>query len=135
MGILRYEISNFALPGSESLHNLKYWRLEPYCGFGLDAHSFDGVRRWANPEKIADYLNGARSEVTATDRAEEHFFVGLRLSSGIQPTDAERSRFAEPIARWVQAGMLEAHDNRLRLSNRGVLLSNEVLQEFVGAAY
>jgi coproporphyrinogen III oxidase-like Fe-S oxidoreductase len=43
MGIHRYEISNFARPGFESLHNLKYWQLEPYAGFGADAHSFDGA--------------------------------------------------------------------------------------------
>ena len=41
-GIARYEISNFARPGFESRHNLKYWRREPYLGFGADAHSFDG---------------------------------------------------------------------------------------------
>ena len=50
MGIARYEISNFARPGIESLHNLKYWLLEPYIGFGADAHSFDGRRRWSNVE-------------------------------------------------------------------------------------
>jgi oxygen-independent coproporphyrinogen-3 oxidase len=47
-GIPRYEISNFARPGFESRHNLKYWRREPYLGFGADAHSFDGSMRWQN---------------------------------------------------------------------------------------
>ena len=51
-GIHRYEISNFARPGAESIHNLKYWRREPYFGFGADAHSFDGVMRWQNPESV-----------------------------------------------------------------------------------
>jgi oxygen-independent coproporphyrinogen-3 oxidase len=55
-GIRRYEISNFARPGWESKHNLKYWRLEPYVGFGADAHSFDGVRRWQNAETAAEYV-------------------------------------------------------------------------------
>jgi oxygen-independent coproporphyrinogen III oxidase len=133
MGIVRYEISNFARPGAESRHNLKYWHLEPYVGFGLDAHSFDGTRRWSNPEQLADYLAGAHTDpAVETNRTEEHFFVGLRLSSGIEPTTEEWSRFAEPIARGTSAGMLEAQDGRLRLSDRGVLLSNEVLQEFVG---
>ena len=45
LGIERYEISNFAKRGHESLHNLKYWRMEPYTGFGSDAHSFDGCER------------------------------------------------------------------------------------------
>ena len=52
----RYEISNFARPGFESRHNLKYWRLEPYVGFGADAHSFDGATRWQNVESPADYV-------------------------------------------------------------------------------
>ena len=59
MGIARYEISNFARPGFESRHNLKYWKLEPYVGFGADAHSFDGRTRRQNPESIEDYLSGA----------------------------------------------------------------------------
>ncbi len=58
LGIARYEISNFARPGHESRHNLKYWRLEPYVGFGADAHSFDGSIRRQNPESLADYLAG-----------------------------------------------------------------------------
>src|SRR5580698_4096817 len=55
MGIVRYEISNFARPGFESLHNLKYWRLERYAGFGADAHSFDGVMRSQNIESPSEY--------------------------------------------------------------------------------
>ena len=57
MGIERYEISNFARPGFESLHNLKYWRLEPYVGFGADAHSFDGALRWQNVESPSEYVS------------------------------------------------------------------------------
>ncbi len=57
-GIARYEISNFAKPGFESLHNLKYWRLEPYLGFGADAHSFDGTCRWQNCEEVEAYVKG-----------------------------------------------------------------------------
>ena len=56
LGIQRYEISNFATPGGQSRHNLKYWKLEPYVGFGADAHSFDGRMRRQNPESAAGYL-------------------------------------------------------------------------------
>ncbi len=56
MNISRYEISNFARPGSESRHNLKYWNMEPYWGFGADAHSFDGKRRWGNLTAPAEYV-------------------------------------------------------------------------------
>jgi oxygen-independent coproporphyrinogen III oxidase len=133
MGIRRYEISNFAQNGCESRHNLKYWRLEPYIGFGLDAHSFDGTQRWSNPDNLATYLAQptAQRQFTPTDPAEEHFFVGLRLTEGIQPTSEEWSRFAEPIGKWMQAGMLERHGERLYLSPPGVLVSNEIFQEFL----
>ncbi len=132
IGIKRYEISNFAAEGKQSLHNLKYWNLDPYIGFGLDAHSFDDGRRWSNPETIEQYLDATCREASCdTDPAEEHFFVGLRLMAGIEPSTGEWSRFAEPIAKWVSYGMLEQHGNRLRFSDRGVLVSNEILQDFI----
>src|SRR5579875_3555037 len=132
LGLARYEISNFARAGFESRHNLKYWQLEPYIGFGLDAHSFDGSRRWSNPDTLEAYLAvPARPDMLSTDASEEHFFVGLRLMRGIQPTAEEWSRFAEPIAKHLHTGMLQRRGDRLRLSNRGVLLSNEIFQEFI----
>src|SRR5581483_2786849 len=72
-GIHRYEISNFARPGWESLHNLKYWRREPYIGFGSDAHSFDGAMRWQNVELARDYVGceSPRMQETPADAAEE----------------------------------------------------------------
>ncbi len=137
-GLPRYEISNFAQQGWESRHNLKYWRREAYAGFGLDAHSFDGNLRWSNPDTLDAYFNQQdntssqwHDERSTTDAGEEHFFVGLRLMSGIEPTAGEWSRFAAPIERWLSAGMLEREGALLRLSDRGVLLSNEVLQEFI----
>src|SRR4029078_13186942 len=83
LGLERYEISNFARPGFESRHNLKYWRREPYLGFGADAHSFDGECRWQNPESMDGYLRGSKPERTLVDPVAEHFFLGLRLSKGI----------------------------------------------------
>jgi len=136
LGYRRYEISNFARPGSESLHNLKYWNLEPYVGFGLDAHSYDGTFRWGNPDALDAYLKQSGSPDSACERErvdnlEERFFVGLRLTDGIRPTKAEWSRFAAPIRKWTGLGMLEQENGALRLSSKGVLISNEVFQEFL----
>src|SRR5438477_2155786 len=95
IGTHRYEISNFAQPGFESLHNLKYWKLEPYLGFGSDAHSFDGATRSQNVESPREYVNRvrlnhpARLASTQANSAEERFFVGLRLSEGILPHPEE----------------------------------------------
>jgi oxygen-independent coproporphyrinogen III oxidase len=131
-GIARYEISNFARPGFESRHNLKYWRREPYLGFGADAHSFDGVSRWQNPESIEDYLRGSKPERTPADPAAEQFFLGLRLSKGITSDNpGDWSAFQPAIERLIRDGLLETDDTALRLTARGVLLSNEVFAEFV----
>jgi oxygen-independent coproporphyrinogen-3 oxidase len=132
LGIQRYEISNFARPGFESVHNLKYWQLAPYIGFGADAHSFDGRLRWQNVESPADYASRApRMESIAANLAEEKFFVGLRLSGGIRPSPDEWRTFAAPIRRFVDEGLLESQAGTLRLTGRGVMLSNEVFQEFL----
>ena len=127
-GIDRYEISNFARPGFESRHNLKYWRREPYLGFGADAHSFDGTWRWQNPESIEEYLRGSKPERTVADPTGEQFFLGLRLSKGIE---GDWSAFRPAIERLIRDGLLESDETALRLTARGVLLSNEVFAEFV----
>ena len=128
MGIARYEISNFARPGFESKHNLKYWKREPYLGFGSDAHSFDGTMRWQNPESPAEYVANPRAIArTPADARSEKYFLGLRLTEGVEP-DA----FPETIQRFVVDGLLERAGGRVRLTPRGVMLSNEVFAEFVG---
>ncbi len=147
LGIPCYEISNFARPGFESRHNLKYWTLEPYAGFGADAHSFDGVSRRGNVESPAGYVDCIERGISPCSTtepahpAQERFFVGLRLRAGIRPRAEEWRRFAAPIRRFVEAGLLEIDGGpglpeidggpSLRLTRRGVLLSNEVFQEFL----
>ncbi len=138
-GLRRYEISNFAHPGSESLHNLKYWHREPYLGFGSDAHSFDGVTRWQNVETALEYVERAekgeavRVDSTRPDPMEEKFFVGLRLTEGVQPNDADWLRFGTAFEHHIATGMIESTDGRLRLTNRGIMVSNEIFQEFLAA--
>ncbi len=133
LGIARYEISNFARPGYESHHNLKYWRLEPYIGFGADAHSFDGEQRWQNIESVTDYAEceSPRGETVTANLAEEKFFVGLRLTEGIRPNSEDWRRYRVPIRRFLDVGLLENDSGRLRLTPRGVMISNEVFQEFL----
>jgi oxygen-independent coproporphyrinogen III oxidase len=138
-GIHRYEISNFAKPGFESPHNLKYWRREPYIGFGSDAHSFDGVRRWQNVETAQDYVRrwrggeSSRVEITTPDPVEEKFFVGLRLTEGVEPDLSDWQRFGPAFERFLSGGVMERVGNRLRLTPRGIMVSNEVFQEFLTA--
>lgn len=123
-GIVRYEISNFARPGQESSHNLKYWRLEPYFGFGADAHSFDGRMRWQNTDHVVEYR---KSEPEEADRERERYWVGLRLLEGVEIEPV----WVETAQRLAAQGLLEWKGSRARLTDQGVLLSNEVFQEFI----
>jgi oxygen-independent coproporphyrinogen-3 oxidase len=136
MGLARYEISNFARPGFESRHNLKYWTRQPYAGFGADAHSFDGTIRKRNAESAREYIDrmAAHGEACVEEtpaRDDERFFLGLRLDAGVRPDPSEWRRFEAPIRRFLDGGLLVREGEALRLSRRGVLLSNEVFQEFV----
>lgn len=133
MGIARYEISNFARPGFESRHNLKYWLREPYLGFGADAHSFLGDTRSQNAETAADYVaRMERGESPAVEQSPssqgEQFYLGLRLNRGV---DADWSPYALEVDRFIRDGLLEREGNRLRLTSRGILLSNEVFAGFL----
>lgn len=138
-GIARYEISNFARPGMESLHNLKYWKLAPYVGFGSDAHSFDGVLRWQNAEQATDYVarwqNGGRvhDEKTPAHATDEKFYVGLRLSEGVVADAADWRTHGDAFERCLSTGMMVRDGERLRLTPRGVMVSNEVFEEFLTA--
>lgn len=143
-GYAQYEISNFARPGYESRHNSKYWRLEPIYGFGVSAHSFDGVERYANERDTAKYVSliegGGSAEVTREkiDAASEFAFLGLRLEEGIDLSDYRR-RFAIDIAekyrsdldRLRDAGLIGINADRVRLTEKGKLFSNEVFAVFV----
>jgi len=148
-GYIQYEISNFALPGSESRHNRKYWRLEPYVGLGAGAHSFDGERRWANESAAETYTAKlARGEspiaelrrITPDEQVEEFFFLGLRQAEGIRLSDARRrwgksalGQFESVIVELAERDLLVRLDDRVRLTDHALLVSNEVFQEFLAA--
>jgi oxygen-independent coproporphyrinogen-3 oxidase len=146
-GYAQYEISNFALPGFESRHNQRYWRVEPYVGLGAGAHSFDGRCRWANeaaPEVYQEKLAHGAPIITewhllgTNEQLEEFFFLGLRQVQGVNLT-AARQRWGEGhVALWqprigtlAAEGWLEVDADRIRLSQHAYLISNEVFQEFV----
>jgi oxygen-independent coproporphyrinogen III oxidase len=151
-GLRQYEISNFARRGAESRHNLRYWRREPYLGVGLDAHSMlrgwndggDGnVVRFGNTDDLADYLSGEmEAEVERVDRAaelEEGWFLGLRLVEGVSLA-ALRAEFGgeaveafdDVVAELVDDGLLTRAGERVALTTRGRMLSNEVFVRFLG---
>lgn len=140
MGYRQYEISNFALPGRESRHNLKYWEGLPYLGFGVDAHSYDGFERRSNVDSVEEYIarlergeppTASREIVDDRRRAEERLFLGLRQNAGVALTADDHERYGGEISHLATAGLIEFSGGRLRLTPRGRLLSNEVFQAFV----
>ena len=142
-GYHHYEISNWALPGFESRHNLKYWRRGPYLGFGAGAHSFNGEQRWANAHDPAEYSNGISNEmfhvkqltrVTSEEALEEELFLGLRQLDGVDLSGIEskygtnlRPRVEELLAQ----GLVEWNGGRLRLSPSRLTVSNEVFVQLL----
>jgi len=147
-GVKQYEISNFARPDSESHHNLKYWRRQPYLGFGVDAHSMlvsttpdaEAVR-FATADSLEKYVGGADSQKTIITRAnalEESFFLGMRLNRGVDLRESADTFGGEALAQLFPAikqlesdGLVDASGNVVRLTPRGRLLSNEVFQRFL----
>ena len=107
-GFEGYEVSNFALPGHRSAHNLKYWTGAPYLGLGPGAHSFDGVdTRWWNRRKVRlwqrDIDNGffpveGDESLTKRQRAFETLMLGMRTADGVDLAELEKGFGAEVIA-------------------------------------
>jgi oxygen-independent coproporphyrinogen-3 oxidase len=142
-GYRHYEISNWAKPGYESRHNLKYWRREPYLGFGAGAHSFSGTERWANAHDAAAYVSALQSgrlpieqleKVTAGRALEEELFLGLRQLDGIDISRIEREydvKLAERFEPLASAGLVERNGDVVRLAPARLSISNEVFVELL----
>jgi oxygen-independent coproporphyrinogen III oxidase len=142
-GYRHYEISNWAKPGFESQHNLKYWRREPYLGFGAGAHSFSGAQRWANAHDAAEYVGALTSgrlpveqleAVTKESAIEEELFLGLRQLDGIDIRRIETQYGIDLAPRFrnlTAAGLVEREGDTIRLAPGRVSVSNEVFVELM----
>ncbi|NUM52652.1 MAG: radical SAM family heme chaperone HemW [Candidatus Hydrogenedentes bacterium] len=144
-GFDRYEVSNYAKPGRESVHNLHYWRNEEYAGFGPGAYSFVNGVRARNHAKLEDYLDkpGEKSESLPLSDEEvrvETVIQHLRLREGISRS-AYRARFdreldadfAEPVRALSARDLLADDGETLRPTRRGFELNNEIGLALVSA--
>ena len=146
-GYRQYEISNFARPGRESLHNAKYWTGAPYLGLGPAAHGYRAGERLANPPRFHGYLRALESGTLPVvvqepfvpeRRLEEALFLGLRRVEGV---DLEalarrygipvRDRYREALASLVADGLCRQQQTRLTLTPTGQLQANEVSLRFL----
>ncbi len=142
-GYRHYEISNFALPGCEARHNLRYWRRAPVLAAGLAAHSHAGRRRWANVDALPAYLEALEAgrrprawsrRLSDDEVAKERVMLGLRLARGVPAAAVEACSslvpaFGERVAEFLDLGLARTVGDRLRLTPRGWLVSNELLGE------
>ena len=140
-GYERYEVSNFARPGKRGRHNLTYWRMEPYVGFGSDAHSFDGRRRWSNVGTAAEYVRRIRAGMAPRDACEEldpgrmledRLLTGLRTSEGVR-LDGDAWRGLQPRAAALAEREWLALDRPwMRLTDEGLLFADQAIAELLG---
>ncbi|MDK2780055.1 MAG: hypothetical protein PWP61_352 [Trichococcus sp.] len=143
----QYEISNFAIPGYESQHNLTYWKNESYFGFGAGAHGYiDGIR-YHNHGPIQQYLAPLREnslpiirqqQLSKQEQMEEEMILGLRTMVGVsQRHFADKFKtplldhYASVVSDLVADGLILIDGDRIRLTPRGVFLGNEVFRSFL----
>ena len=146
-GLRQYEISNFARGEARARHNLRYWRRQPYLGFGLDAHSMVRTRsgsglRFSTTAVLSEYLKSdllqESRELSPSEELEEAWFLGLRLRTGVAwkalttEFGLDRMEIFRPVVRELcQLELLTEEEGVVRLTRRGVLFSNEVFARFL----
>jgi oxygen-independent coproporphyrinogen-3 oxidase len=150
-GYEHYEIANYARPGFRSRHNCGYWKRDGYLGLGAAAHSFlrdSGYgTRFSNAADLDDYRTALQDgtlprrdtlSLTSADAMAEFLFLGLRMAEGVQLSDFEREfgagltdTFGQEIAALLGQGLLTEDTSAIRLTRRGMLLSNQVFQRFL----
>ena len=153
-GYLRYEISNYALPGFECQHNIGYWKRDNYLGLGLNSSSMVDNVRWKNTEDLEAYLACDFSSSSASEEAasieedkqklshkeqmEEYMFLGLRMTDGISKQAFFDSfgqdfdfTYGEVVIGLKEKGLIEENEGRIFLTEKGIDISNQVLSEFL----
>jgi putative oxygen-independent coproporphyrinogen III oxidase len=151
-GLKRYEISNYARPGSYSRHNVNYWRLGDYLGLGAGAHSYrrksDGItgERWSNEKNPAKYMSlinrscravVEREEIGRERAAAEFMFLGLRMTEGISAENF-RQRFGKTplefypqVKSWIEEELFQEQSGFVRLTPKGLMLANSIFVHFM----
>ena len=143
-GYEHYEISNFSRKGWRSRHNSSYWQLVPYIGIGAAAHSYDGRQRQWNIADINSYINHIQQGIVPAEgelldkdsRYNDHVMLALRTCEGLDLSTLdsdERSYCEETAKKFVLDGLLVKTDNHLRLSRKGLFVSDMIMSELMKA--
>ncbi|GGI64616.1 radical SAM family heme chaperone HemW [Enterococcus alcedinis] len=143
----QYEISNFARPGKESMHNLVYWNNENYFGFGAGASGYLGNQRYKNLGPIQHYMKPLKEnqrpiveteELTLQNQIEEEMFLGLRKLEGVSLANFKekfKKELTEVYAKILPdleaEGLAVVDEKRLRLTSKGLFVGNDVFEKFL----
>ena len=139
-GYHHYEISNFARPGYESQHNTHYWQYGQYIGLGSAAASFMGGIRRQNTPDICEYIRligeGKNAQIDAEElsgqaREGEKLVVGLRQLDGVEISPLQKQFFGTEIEKHIHNGLLVRDGKKVKLSEEGLFVANEVFCSFV----
>jgi oxygen-independent coproporphyrinogen-3 oxidase len=140
-GYRQYEISNYSMPGFESIHNSKYWHFVPYAGFGAGAHSFTGTRRYSNNMTVMEYIQEKNVVYSFDDRSEtdvivEFFMTALRDLRGFTREDFRRVTGVEfpveiigRLENLINKGFIVFANGYYSLSREGLFYANSVIYE------
>jgi oxygen-independent coproporphyrinogen-3 oxidase len=134
-GYLHYEVSNFAQPGRESMHNSSYWNDIPYLGLGAGAHSYDGKKRQWNVSELDAYIQQANAHawqpeqeyLTDEQRHTERVMLGLRTNTGVAIEDVNQTR----VEQYVQQGLLRLEGERLVATTKGYHILNRIIEDLL----
>ena len=143
-GYEHYELSNFARPSFRSRHNSSYWTDVPYIGLGAAAHSYDGRCRQWNPDDLSLYIKGVENGNLSVEqdrlddesRYNDRVMLSLRTCEGIdltQLTPTDRTYLLAQSQKYVDDGLLVCAANRLRLSRKGLFVSDMVMSDLMRA--
>ena len=129
-GYRHYEISNFALPGYEAVHNSAYWSRAPYVGLGPSAHSFDGVRRSWNSKGLGQWTS-EEELLSEEDAAVETIMLSLRTAKGCD-ADFLRSHCEEAVlAKNLKDGALVEEGGRIRIPEERFFISDTIIKDLI----
>lgn len=137
-GFKQYEISNFAVPGYESRHNLKYWNLDDYIGIGPGAHSFLNGRRFYYERDMKSFKDNIIKDEGVGGNKEEFIMLQLRLKKGLD-INKYKEAFGEELPKdfyikaekYIKSGFLNKSGNRLFFTAKGFLVSNSIITELL----
>jgi oxygen-independent coproporphyrinogen-3 oxidase len=141
-GYRHYEISNFARPGFDCRHNLRYWRNQECLGAGVSAARYDGAQRYTNTDDLTSYMDSVlmdgrpRQETVSLspdEREGENIMLGLRLQEGVCPSPRGQVLFGKVLDRSVRDGLLVREGDRYRPTRRGWRLSNQIFVDLLSA--